>query len=286
MRLRLFVNFKMKKILLAILLLGSTIAFGQTSNFYDAGNNKGKIFTYWGWNRGHYSNSNITFKGNDYNFTLSDVEAKDKPKPFGVYYFKIDEITIPQTNFRIGYFFKENYTISLGVDHMKYVMKNDQTVKINGAINTGSEFDGSYNNNDIVLTSDFLLFEHTDGLNYVNAEISRFDNIDSWLKFSVKNIDINVTEGIGVGLLYPKTNTTLLGKERYDEFHVSGFGISAHAGLNITFFKHFFIQSNMKVGYINMNDIRTTGNKSDSALQHFTFFENMYVFGARFNLKK
>ncbi|WP_372767960.1 hypothetical protein [Lutibacter sp.] len=42
-------------------------------------------------------------------------------------------------------------------------------------------------------------------------------------KFPVKNIDINLTEGIGVGVLYPKTNITLLGKERYDEFQVMGF---------------------------------------------------------------
>ena len=285
MRLKQLFN-RMKKIILAILLLGSTIAFAQTSNYNDAGPNKGKFFAFWGWNRGQYSNSDITFKGSDYNFTLSNVEAKDKPKPFGIYYFKIDEITIPQTNFRIGYFIKENYNISIGVDHMKYVMKNNQSVKINGSINVGGEFDGTYTNNDIVLTEEFLKFEHTDGLNYVNAEISRFDNLDNWLKFKVKNIDVNLTEGVGVGLLYPKTNTTLLGKERYDEFHVSGFGVSAHAGLNITFFKHFFIQSNVKVGYINMQDIRTTANKIDSASQHFTFFENMYVFGARFGIGK
>ncbi len=217
---------------------------------------------------------------------MQDVKSDDKPKPFGIYYFKLDEITIPQTNFRIGYFFKENYTVSIGVDHMKYVMRNNQAVTINGTINIGGDFDGIYNNDEIVLTKEFLLFEHTDGLNYVNVEVSRFDNLDNWLKFPIKNIDINLTEGIGVGVLYPKTNTTLLGKERYDEFHVSGYGVSAYVGLNITFFKHFFIQSNMKVGYINMSDIRTTASKTDSASQHFTFLENMYVFGARFNLTK
>lgn len=277
----------MKNLVIVIVLLSSYFGFAQEApNYNDAGANKGKFFAYWGWNRGHYSKSDITFKGENYDFTLSDVSAKDKPKPFGIYYFKIDEITIPQTNFRIGYFFKENYTISLGVDHMKYVMKNDQTVKINGNINLGADFDGTYANDDIVLTEDFLLFEHTDGLNYVNVEVSRFDNLDNWLKFKVKNIDINLTEGFGVGLLYPKTNTTLLGKDRYDEFNVSGYGVSAHVGLNITFFKYFFIQSNMKVGYINMQDVRTTASTKDSASQNFTFFENMYVFGARFGIGK
>ena len=282
----------MRKILIASFLLGTTVLFSQESNqdiaqdFRDVKSNKGKMFAYWGWNRGHFSTSDITFKGENYNFTLSDVKADDKPKPFGIYYFKLDEVTIPETNFGIGYFFKENYIVSIGVDHMKYVMRNDQTVNINGNINTGGEFDGTFSNDDIVLTEDFLLFEHTDGLNYVNVEVSRFDNLDNWLKFPIKNIDINLTEGVGLGVLYPKTNTTLLGKERYDEFHVSGYGISAHVGLNITFFKHFFIQSNLKVGYINMGDIRTTANTTDSASQSFTFLENMYVFGAKFNLTK
>jgi hypothetical protein len=39
--------------------------------------------------------------------------------------------------------------------------------------------------------------------------------------FKIKNTDkiqVNVTEGLGLGLLYPKTNTTLLGKERHDDF--------------------------------------------------------------------
>ena len=276
----------MKKTIIVFFLLLSICTYSQNTNYNDAGSNKGKIVVFWGWNLGQFSRSDITFKGTDYDFTLSDVKAYDKPKPFGIYYFKLDEITIPQTNFRIGYFFKENYTFSIGVDHMKYVMRNDQTVKINGNIQTGSDFDGLYNNDDIVLTEDFLLFEHTDGLNYVNVEMSRFDNLDNWLKFKLKNIDINVTEGFGVGILYPRTNTTLLGKERYDEFHVSGYGISAHAGLNITFLKHFFIQSNIKIGYINMKDIRTTASKKDTASQHFTFLENMYVFGARFSLSK
>ena len=274
----------MKNLVVAIVLLSSYVGFAQEApNYNDAGANKGKFFAYWGWNRGQFSDSDITFKGEDYNFTLNNVEARAKPKPFGIYYFKLDEVTIPQTNFRIGYFFKENYTVSIGVDHMKYVMKNDQIVNYEGDLPAGSELYTSSGNN-INLAKEFLLFEHTDGLNYVNAEISRFDNLDNWLKFKVKNIDINLTEGVGVGVLYPKTNTTLLGKERYDEFHVSGYGVSAHAGLNITFFKHFFIQSNMKVGYINMNDIRTTNSKKDKASQDFTFFENMYVIGARFGI--
>lgn len=247
--------------------------------------NKGKFFAYWGWNFSGYSNSDIHFKGNNYDFTLADVKATDRPTKFSFRdYFNPGRITIPQTNMRIGYFFKENYTISLGVDHMKYVMTQNQNVKINGNINVGNTYDGIYNNDNISLTGDFLTFEHTDGLNYINAQLYRFDDISHWFNLELENLQINLTEGVGLGLLFPRTNTQLLGSERYDNFHVSGYGASVGGGLNITFLKHFFIQTDLKGGYIYMPNIRTTKHASDSASQSFFFYQYNFLFGGRFRL--
>ncbi|MBL4642541.1 MAG: hypothetical protein JKY44_03005 [Flavobacteriaceae bacterium] len=243
------------------------------------------MYVYWGWNRGTFSDSDIHFKGENYDFTLFNVTANDRPTKFGLNpYFKLDRITIPQTNYRIGYFFKENYTISIGVDHMKYVMNADQNVMINGTINLGSTYDKVYNNETIKLVEDFLTFEHTDGLNYINAEVKRFDDFSSLFGLNSKNLQINLTEGIGAGILFPKSNTKLVNKERYDDFNVAGWGVSASVGLNITFLKHFFIQSDVKAGYINMSNIRTTKNTADFASQSFSFIENTIVFGGRFRL--
>ncbi|MGL4582126.1 MAG: hypothetical protein ACRCVU_03985, partial [Flavobacterium sp.] len=86
------------------------------------------------------------------------------------------------------------------------------------------------------------------------------------------------------GIVLPKTNTTLLGKERYDEFHVSGFGFSAKAGLNVTFFKHFFVQAELKGGYIDMYDVRTTADKADRAMHNFWFAQTVIAFGGIFKL--
>jgi hypothetical protein len=247
--------------------------------------NKGKFFAYWGWNRGTYSNSDIHFKGENYDFTLSDVTANDRPTKLGLNpYFRLDRITIPQTNYRIGYFFKENYTISIGADHMKYVMNEDQNVVINGSINTGSIYDKVYNNESIKLVEEFLAFEHTDGLNYINVELKRFDDFSYLFGIDSKNFQLNLTEGIGAGFLFPKSNIKLLNKERYDEFHVAGWGVSASVGVNITFLKHFFIQSDVKAGYIKMSNIRTTKSTLDSASQSFSFIENIIMFGGRFRL--
>ncbi|WP_370514396.1 MULTISPECIES: hypothetical protein [unclassified Flavobacterium] len=247
--------------------------------------NKGKFFVSWGGNRDSYTKSDVTFKGKDYNFTLDNITADDKPKGWHIDYINPTRMTIPQTNFRLGYFINDHYSIAIGVDHMKYVMTQGQTANITGAVSAGTPYDGVYNNSPIVLTKEFLTFEHTDGLNYVNTEFSRHDDISKL--FKIKNTDkiqVNVTEGFGLGLLYPKTNTKLLGKERHDDFHVSGYGTSLKAGLNITFFKHFYIQGELKGGYINMPDIRTTKSTEDSASQNFFFFQRIIAFGGIFKV--
>ncbi len=270
----------MKKIFFILISIFTLNSFSQETN-------KGKVFIYWGWNRGYYSASDIHFQGNNYDFTLYHVTAHDRQTKFALDpYFAPTRITIPQTNFKIGYFFNEKYNISAGVDHMKYVMDQYQNVKINGTINNNSQFDGIYSQNEtIILSPDFLTFEHTDGLNYVNIEINRFDNIINIFpdKFPIA---INLTEGIGIGGLYPKTNAKLMNYKRHDAFHVAGFGLDIKAGLDVRFFNHFFFRFEAKGGYINMPDIRTTFDKSDKASQHFFFFQQNFLIGWVFNIQK
>lgn len=271
---------------LTILLTNNVIAQETTEiqNKYTT-HNKGKFFISWGGNRDTYSKSDITFKGEDYNFTLENVEAHDKPKGWHVDYINPSRMTIPQTNFRMGYFLSDHYSIAIGVDHMKYVMTQDQTVTSNGYYQNPGSYDEILPNSQVLLTEEFLKYEHTDGLNYINTEVSRHDDISSL--FHIENTDkiqINITEGAGFGLLYPKTNTTLLGKERHDDFHVSGYGTSLKAGLNVTFFKHFYLQGELKGGYINMQDIRTTQSTEDSASQDFFFFQRIIAVGGIFKI--
>lgn len=241
---------------------------------------KGTFFFFWGWNEEVYTNSDIHFKGNNYDFTLYNVKATDKQSKFDPsLYLGITNITIPQYNYRVGYYINDHYSISAGFDHMKYVMVNDQPSTIDGSIHVGSQYDGDYHNQAFTIYQNFLKFEHTDGLNYLNTEVRRSDMV-----YENKFMQVNINEGIGAGVLYPRTNTTLLNNPRYDEFHVAGFGVAAVGAVQLSFFKHFFIQSEMKAGYINMPDIRTTMHESDKASQHFEFFQYNILFGGQFML--
>ena len=245
---------------------------------------KGEFFFAWGYNWSWYSNSDIKFEGENYNFELKSVEATDRQTPFTFEkYFRFNSITIPQYNLRLGYYFKTNYSVSIGIDHMKYVARSGQAVKISGIIeNSGTIYDGVYNNKTVLLEEFFLEFEHTDGLNYINAEIRRFDDL-----FALhKSIKMNLFYGTGIGFIYPKTNSLLLNNDRYDQFNLAGYGLHALFGVGFTFFEHLIIKTELKGGYINMPNIRTTSNESDSASQSFFFGQYNFSIGGSFNFCK
>ncbi|MFV0419897.1 MAG: hypothetical protein ACK5KT_14350 [Dysgonomonas sp.] len=259
-----------KTLIIAFAILQSALAFSQSEPAYK----KGTFYALWGWNKDAYTNSDIHFKGNDYNFTLHKVKASDKQNKLSYYnYLRLDRITIPQTNFRLGYFIKDNLAITLGVDHMKYVMDANQTVDIDGHVKPGYE---SYvrDDNTIKLVPEFLQFEHTDGLNYINSEIEYYRNF-----YNHGILKINGLVGGGAGFLMPRSNVTMMGNERHDAFHLAGFGLNGKAGLDVNLWNLFFLRSEVKEGYINMPSIRTTVSSDDKAHQAFWFAEWTYTFG-------
>ncbi len=269
----------MKRVIILVLLCLPVLSNAQWAE-KDRSQHKGDIYIYWGWNRGFYSNSDIHFTGDHYDFTLYDVQSTDDQTEFDIgTHMNPGKLTLPQTNFRIGYFFHEKWNISFGFDHMKYVVTPGQTVDISGEIDIRSYYDGVYDRDEIVLAPSFLQMEHTDGLNYLNFELRRSDEF-----FRKSFLSVSVTEGIGAGALMPRTDADLLYFGRNDEYHFSGYGFNALVGVQISFWDMFFIQSEFKGGYINMPDILTTNSDADRASQDFFFGQYNLLIGGTFNL--
>ena len=271
------------KLVLFITLFISLYTFSQDEKVSTTISKKGSFYVFWGWNRDLFSKSDLAFKGNDYNFILHDVAAKDRQSKLDAnIYLNPLNATIPQYNARVGYFISNKYSISIGVDHMKYVMSSPQLTTISGNISkSGTAFDGVYDNSPLTITPSFLSFEHTDGLNYINSEIRRSDKFFEKGKFK-----IYFSEGFGAGVIVPRTNCTLLGNPRYDQFHLAGFGLSALIDLNIDFNDRFFFRTEFKAGFIDLPSVRTTMFAADRVKQHFSFLESTMVFGANLNTKK
>ena len=129
---------------------------------------------------------------------------------------------------------------------------------------------------------EFLTFEHTDGLNYVNIGAEKYNKI-----YQGNNFNITWSYGGGLGVLYPKSNVKLFGNERSDRFHVAGFGLDARASLNFVFWKHIMARVEAKYGYINMPDVKTTLNdRPDKAQQDFVFGQVNFGVGYIFQTRK
>jgi len=239
---------------------------------------KGDFSVFWGWNRGHFTKSDLHMKSGNSEFTLKAISAHDRQSGFGLDpYFNPVRISIPQTNLEIDYFISDKWELNLGFDHMKYVMDQDQTVKIDGNVN-----EHTYSDDDIVLDQDFLVYEHTDGLNYIYASAMRhFQGIQ------IEKAKLNSTWiiGAGGGPMRPRTDATFLKVKGPNDFHIAGYGFHAMAGISLVFFKHFAFRSEIKGGYINMPDIRPTVGVDDWASQKFWFFQRNFIIGATFSIK-
>ncbi len=243
---------------------------------------KGKMFVFWGWNRAGFTNSDIRFKGAGYDFTLENVVAHDRPSALSLDYINPGKVSIPQFNFRLGYFIKDNLALVIGQDHMKYVMDQDQTVGFKGNI-SDPVYAAMVQNGQVNLEDEqFLTFEHTDGLNYVNLGLEKYQTL-----LSKEKVDVTWAYGGGAGVMFPKSNVKLFGNERSDRFHVAGFGLDLRTNINAIFWKHWMARVEGKFGYINMPDIKTTlNNKPDKASQDFVFYQINFGIGYTFNTRK
>ena len=270
------------KILLAVLCLSLSVAGAQAETPKEGIRQQGQWYGYWGWNRSHYSNSNIHFKGEDHDFTLHNVSAKDRQNDVNTSsifnrYLNPFALTIPQYNYRVGYFVANDWSVSLGFDHMKYVVEQGQTVKITGTIDTPGFEKSNTNAEQKEIDGDFMNFEHTDGLNMISLETEKFFSLWNY----GRQHDIALMIGGGAGAMYPKTNVQMLGYDRRDEFHLAGYAASVKTGVEFTFKHNWFFRAVAKFGYTDMNDILTT-KEGGKASQKFYFEEYIGAVGYRF----
>jgi hypothetical protein len=244
----------------------------------------GRMFVMWGWNRGFYTTSTLSMKGDDYDLTLHKMKAHDKfTTPVNYHnYLEPDRLTIPQTDFRIGYFIKDNIALTLGFDHMKYVMDQNQWVTVDGQIQRPGGYQGVYKHAQVELVPTFLKFEHTNGLNYINIEAEKYFPL---YQSTDSRISLNWYTGAGSGVLFPRTDTKFLDYEKNDRFHVSGYGFSAKAGVRGVFFRGLVWNMETKGGYINMPDIVLHKKGiNGKGKQDFLFVEITMSIGASFSL--
>ena len=240
------------------------------------------MYIQWGYNREWYTKSNIHFKlNNGSDFILHNATASDKPD-FDAIYKKPFEISIPQYNYRVGFYLNDNHTkaIELNFDHAKYVVDDFQTVHVTGTIN-GKPVDGD----SILNPSTFLHLEHTDGANWLHINYVQQKTIKS--KHDQSRPILNLIGKIGAGINIPRTDFTWEGDRLNNQFHIAGYNASVEGGIRYYFSKKFFLEGTGKTGYVRyINALANTNSFKNSRVNHgFGYFEVIALIGYDISLK-
>ena len=234
------------------------------------------MYIQWGYNKEWYTKSNIHFKmGNGDNFKLHKAVAHDSPDMDAVLKKPL-EVSIPQYNYRLGFYINEKKTksLELNFDHIKYVVTDGQKVRVTGSINN-QMVDGD----SILSPVNFLHLEHTDGGNLLHLNYVQQNTL---LRTKVtKRPLVNLLWKAGAGINIPRTDFTYRGDRLNNKFHIAGYNVSAEAGARIYPFKNFFLEGTGKSGFVRyVNALANTTTLKGSRVSHgFGYFELIATFG-------
>jgi hypothetical protein len=233
---------------------------------------QGTVDFTWGYNNAAFTPSNMRFFSNVYDFRLSNVRAHDKQTPFSWEYLLPNGLTLPQYNMRVGYNFKDFWNISIGFDHIKYIVRDGQSVNISGFINPGVDplWSGTFSDGqERPLNKNHFQYQNSSGLNYARIQVSR--NLAPFQKFRDGKFAINWLYGISSGALISSTDFTFEGYRTEKVISLSGYGLSLHTGLRSIFFKNIFIQGNFACGILHQVRVQTRPGSNSFASHAFMY---------------
>lgn len=233
---------------------------------------KGEFYLSWGYNEEWYTQSNIHVSqpslGNHY--TFKKTLAVDKPGWNG-HFFKKD-LTIPQYNYRIGYFFKDNWAVELNFDHAKYVVAKKQLLHVKGVINN-HPMDEYVENSPAVLE-----YQLNNGANFFLFNLVHRIQIPH---LDFKNFNAALLLKGGLGFMVPHVENTIYGEKNRKGFQFGGLDMGVEGALRLTFFRHLYLEYTNKLVYANYWGLKIYKGK---ARQAFGTYEMIANLGASFPL--
>jgi hypothetical protein len=248
---------------------------------------KKQFYISWGYTKAIYSKSTIHFKNNsnkfneqrgksdNYDFTIYDVTATDRPDLDKIK--DVKNITIPQFVGRVGYMLNEKWGIEMSYDHTKYVVDDWQRVRVKGQI------DGVALDKDTTMNPNtFLHFEHTDGANFWMLNAVRKFN---FFKPS-KSFCASAVVKPGAGVVFPRTDVRIFGQQLNNDWLVAGWIVGVEAGLRLEFMKNGFFEFVGKASYADYRRCFILGRGNGNANHHFFAGQLTATLGLKFDSNK
>lgn len=259
-----------KTIAAALLTIGTLFALNATAQTADKPAKKkkhrtGSIYFSWGYNSEWYTRStvHVTQRELQNDYDLVQVKAHDHKGWNDKSIFK-QPITIPQYNYRLGYYFndKQDLAFEINFDHTKYIIANNQQIRVKGIRNNAP-------------VDQDILFSENNGFYYFlnnGANFLLFNIVKRYGLYHTpdRSIAIDLTGKAGIGPVIPHVENKLFGATNDMGFQLGGWNTGLETALRVTVMKYGFLEFSQKVDYARYSHLKVA---SGTAKQNFGTYE-------------
>jgi hypothetical protein len=258
-----------RKISVAIvILIAFTAFFGPSTASAQKSKRKGEFYFSWGYNTEWYTHSNLHIEqaelGNDY--TFKKIRGYDHRGWDETFFTK--PLTIPQYNYRIGYFFnkKKNLAFEINFDHTKFIFAN-QRAHLVGTL------DGKY-------TDTTVTFNEANGFYYFlnnGANFLLFNIVKRWEVYHSPNekIKIDFLGKGGIGPVIPHVENSFFGKKNTPNFQLGGWNVGFEGAMRATFFNTVYLEFCNKVDYARYSHLKIYKGLAHQAFGTYELIANL-----------
>jgi hypothetical protein len=233
-------NSRRSTIIVIVLLVNLVPFFVAAQN--KRSNRQGEFYFSWGYNTEWYTRSNVHVEqpelGNHY--TFKNIRGHDR-KGWDEGLFR-KAITIPQYNYRLGYFFnkKKGLAFEINFDHTKFIFA-DQDARIKGTV-TGKNIDTT------------IRFDQQNGFYYFlnnGANFLLFNIVKRWQMYQLPNekIKVDILGKAGVGPVIPHVENSFFRQRNDPHFQLGGWNVGLEGAVKVTFFNTVYLEFANKVDY-------------------------------------
>jgi len=235
------------------------------------GRHHGSVYFSWGYNRDWYTKSDIRFRNStsdDYDFTFHDAKAHDRRSMSD--FWKPSNLTVPQYDATIGYMFGDKHDLGIEINwnHLKYVVDDNQVMRVSGQIR-GYHFD-----RDTLVTPDFVHLQHTNGNNYLMVNLVKRQHL-----LVGRHLALSAIGKVGGGPMISYTIGSIFTSHSDGPFRYEGWVAGASAGLRLEFFRYLFLQSDIQGAYADYTDSRIGYDRQGLVTHHFGSAQLTYALG-------
>lgn len=240
-------NRKRSAVLYHVFLLLLFICFGNAAVL--AQKKAGEFYFSWGYNSEWYTRSNVKISqpSLNNNYTFQNITGHDHHGWDEGLFGK--PLTIPQYNYRIGYFFndKNDLGVEINFDHTKFIITNGQQAHIKGTLN-GKAIDSTVN-----FSAPTFYYYLNNGANFLLFNIVKRWH---WTSNKDETIKLDAIGKAGIGPVIPHVDNSFFGKGNDPHFQIGGWNTGVEGLLRSTFYKHVYLELCAKLDYARYSNLK------------------------------